>query len=56
MSVQVIKLGRRDIPANNETTIAAKTCKNCGAPLRGNKCEYCGTEYECVKKGGKNEN
>ena len=21
-------------------------CKNCGAPLTNNKCEYCGTEYE----------
>lgn len=21
-------------------------CKNCGAPLHGGKCEYCGTEYE----------
>lgn len=20
-------------------------CKNCGAPLNGNRCEYCGTEY-----------
>ena len=20
-------------------------CKNCGAPLHGNVCEYCGTEY-----------
>lgn len=20
-------------------------CKNCGAPLHGNICEYCGTEY-----------
>jgi len=20
-------------------------CKNCGAPLNGYKCEYCGTEY-----------
>lgn len=20
-------------------------CKNCGAPLTGTKCEYCGTEY-----------
>ena len=20
-------------------------CVNCGAPLHGNKCEYCGTEY-----------
>lgn len=21
-------------------------CINCGAPLRGHVCEYCGTEYE----------
>lgn len=21
-------------------------CVNCGAVLRGNKCEYCGTEYD----------
>lgn len=20
-------------------------CKNCGAPLKGSKCEYCGTIY-----------
>lgn len=20
-------------------------CKNCGAPLHGHKCDYCGTEY-----------
>lgn len=20
-------------------------CKNCGAPLTGTKCEYCGTDY-----------
>ena len=20
-------------------------CVNCGAPLHGNKCDYCGTEY-----------
>lgn len=20
-------------------------CKNCGAPLKSNKCKYCGTEY-----------
>lgn len=23
----------------------AQTCINCGAPLHGTKCEYCGTEY-----------
>lgn len=21
-------------------------CDNCGAPLHGHRCEYCGTEYE----------
>ena len=21
-------------------------CKNCGAPLRNGRCEYCGTEYK----------
>ena len=21
------------------------TCKNCGAPVHNNYCEYCGTEY-----------
>lgn len=25
--------------------ICACKCENCGAPLRGNICEYCGTEY-----------
>lgn len=29
-----------------ENRIAHPTnCKNCGAPLHGSKCEYCGTEY-----------
>lgn len=23
----------------------AKVCTQCGAPLRGNKCAYCGTEF-----------
>lgn len=23
-------------------------CKNCGAPLHGGKCEYCGTEYDSI--------
>lgn len=23
-------------------------CKNCGAPLHGGKCDYCGTEYEVI--------
>lgn len=24
-------------------------CKNCGAPLTGGKCEYCGTEYDTFR-------
>lgn len=23
-------------------------CKNCGAPLKDMKCEYCGTEYDYI--------
>ena len=26
-------------------------CINCGAPLTGNKCEYCGTSYIRTKNG-----
>ena len=25
-------------------------CKNCGAPLVDNKCEYCGSEYEYISE------
>lgn len=25
--------------------VTANTCIRCGAPLSGNKCEYCGTVY-----------
>lgn len=25
-------------------------CKNCGAPLQGGKCEYCGTEYDTFRR------
>ena len=28
-----------------EKTTCLTNCKNCGAPLTGTKCEYCGTEY-----------
>lgn len=30
------------------------TCVNCGAPLKGLKCEYCGTEYNDVINTDKN--
>lgn len=29
-------------------------CKNCGAPLTGGKCEYCGTEYDTICVDGTN--
>lgn len=28
-----------------EKTTSLTNCKNCGAPLTGTKCEYCGTDY-----------
>lgn len=34
-------------------------CKNCGAPLHVNKCEYCGTEYgnfkNCINSSTKKD-
>lgn len=32
-----------DVSFGGEMT--AKICTRCGAPLKGHKCEYCGTEY-----------
>lgn len=31
---------------------AYSNCKNCAAPLRSSKCEYCGTEYGTVTING----
>lgn len=31
---------------------AYSNCKNCAAPLRTSKCEYCGTEYGTVTING----
>ena len=34
------------MPLSSESNKSKITnCKNCGAPLHGNICEYCGTEY-----------
>lgn len=30
-------------------------CKNCGAPLKDMKCEYCGTEYDYIPSIGSME-
>lgn len=31
---------------NRETDKSPENCKNCGAPLTGHVCEYCGSVYE----------
>ena len=31
------------------TSPEPRNCQNCGAPLHGDKCEYCGTEYRTNK-------
>lgn len=31
--------------SNNKGLKSIFNCKNCGAPLHGIKCDYCGTEY-----------
>jgi CRISPR/Cas system-associated exonuclease Cas4 (RecB family) len=33
------------IKSNEEAAHRPTNCKNCGAPLHGNKCEFCDTEY-----------
>ena len=33
--------------------LVSRTCPNCGAPVRGYKCEYCGSEFE--RKHGAND-
>lgn len=39
-----LPLGEIDKPLEDKP-IVAKICSRCGAPLKGHKCEYCGTEY-----------
>lgn len=41
------ELGLKPIELVTPETVNRKltNCKNCGAPLTGNKCEYCGTIY-----------
>lgn len=30
----------------------ASNCPNCGAPVSGDVCEYCGSTFRAVEKGG----
>ena len=56
MSVHVIDLGRTFPQDICEEKTVAQTCQKCGAPLRNNKCEYCGTEYRRKTKNEKADN
>jgi len=56
MGVPVIGMGRLFPQEIREDKPVAQTCEKCGAPLRSNKCEYCGTEYASARKQeGKDE-
>jgi predicted RNA-binding protein with PUA domain len=35
----------KEMTSYQENKIKITNCKNCGAPLKKSKCEYCGTEY-----------
>lgn len=56
MIVHVIDMGRRFPRDICEDKPVAQTCEKCGAPLRNNKCEYCGTEYETGENRRQHEN
>lgn len=33
------------VEENNKIRPKYTNCKNCGAPLKSDECEYCGTQY-----------
>lgn len=35
-----------DVPTTKNMIPKLTNCKNCGAPLHGNRCEFCDTEYD----------
>lgn len=42
------KVGERieiALEENNKIRPKYTNCKNCGAPLKSDECEYCGTQY-----------
>lgn len=38
--------GTLDVPTTKNMIPKLTNCKNCGAPLHSNRCEFCGTEYD----------
>lgn len=47
MTLEIQLVREEDLNGILETT---RTCKNCGASVHGNRCEYCGSEYREVHK------
>lgn len=53
--MQEAEIKRLDTPPNRGSSVIPPyhaervgvhgNCRNCGAPLRGNRCEYCGTVF-----------
>ena len=43
-TITVARLKTRSTATNCKST--AMNCKNCGAPMKGHICEYCGSEYQ----------
>ena len=41
------------VDVKTELTYSKRTnCPNCGAPITGMKCEYCGIDFEAIVKMG----
>lgn len=44
--IEKIGTPNTDVPTIKSMTPKLTNCKNCGAPLHSNRCEFCGTEYD----------
>lgn len=43
--IEEIGISNTDVPTIKSMTPKLTNCKNCGAILHSNRCEFCGTEY-----------
>ena len=43
--IEKIGTPNMDVPTIKSMTPKLTNCKNCGAILHSNRCEFCGTEY-----------
>lgn len=44
--IEEIGTPNMDVPTIKSMTPKLTNCKNCGAVLHSNRCEFCGTEYD----------